>query len=100
MWAGGEAPRLQADDEEKVIVWIRPKGSTLTIATRRLDDGTTATTTVPPNDASFVLSRLLFRDAGCWEVTATAGKSTLRFVTLVQPPPPPFDEVTGFTLIK
>ena len=94
IWAGADAPRLQSGNVEDVdnnILWIRPKGSTLTITVRRLDDPATATTTLPPSNSSFVVSKLSIRDAGCWEVTATAGESILKFVTLVRPPPAPVD---------
>jgi len=89
IWAGGAALRLLSDDTRNGIVWIRPKGQSLTVTARRLDGGSTRTSTLPPGDSPFVVSALLIRDAGCWEVTATAGENELRFVTVVQPPEPP-----------
>jgi len=68
-------------------IWIRPQGEELRITGRRLDRE------APPLEASipccypttFKASGLRFPTPGCWEVTATAGRSTLTFITNVAP---------------
>jgi hypothetical protein len=69
------------------VPWIRPKGTELRIATRRLDaDSPPAQVAIPCcYGGEFQVSGIDFPEAGCWEVTATAGASSLTFVTLVQP---------------
>jgi hypothetical protein len=65
--------------------WVRPRGTQLLIAGRRLDAN------APPVEAhipccytsGFQIVGLFFPTPGCWEVTASAGDETLQFVTLV-----------------
>jgi len=67
--------------------WVRPRGTELTVAGRRLD------TAAPPLRASipcccpggFQIVGLFFPTEGCWEVTATSGSGQLRFVTVIRP---------------
>lgn len=92
IWAVGEsrqdAPeRWQADPNGVKVPWYRPEGEPLVVTGRRLDG------TSPPLTASipccyptrFQASGLFFPDPGCWEITATAGKSSLTFVVRVYP---------------
>lgn len=69
------------------VPWIRPKGTQLRIATRRLDaDSPPARVEIPCcYGGEFQVSGIDFPEAGCWEVAATAGTSSLTFVTLVRP---------------
>ena len=67
--------------------WVRPAGQQLVISGRRLDAA------APPLEAhvpccytsGFQIVALHFPTEGCWEVSASAGDSELRFVTLVRP---------------
>lgn len=66
--------------------WVRPQGTELAISGRRLD------ASAPPVEAhipccyrtGFQIVGLFFPTEGCWEVTAKAGDSELRFVTQVR----------------
>jgi hypothetical protein len=66
--------------------WVRPVGADLAISGRRLD------ASAPPVEAfipccyksGFQIVGLYFPTEGCWEVSARAGASELRFVTLVR----------------
>ena len=66
--------------------WVRPVGADLVISGRRLD------ASAPPVEAfipccyksGFQIVGLYFPTEGCWEVSAKAGTSELRFVTLVR----------------
>ena len=71
------------------VPWIRPKGTQLQISTRRLDaESPPARVDVPCcYGGEFQVSGIDFPDAGCWEVSASAGESSLTFVTLVRPSP-------------
>jgi hypothetical protein len=79
-----EAVPYRQTGGEKVL-WLKPIGATLTVTGRRLDGNT------PPLDADvpsgyggdYQASAVFFPSAGCWEVTARADESELRFVTLV-----------------
>ena len=65
--------------------WIKPGRSTLTVAGRRLDANAPPLQVSIPGGYSggFQASRLMFPTPGCWEVSATAGTSTLTFVTRI-----------------
>ncbi len=78
------------------IMWFRPRGTDLRIAGRRLDGlAPPLEVEVRPHHPSelsgsglrFQPARLRFPTAGCWEVTASAGEHSLRFVTEVAPGP-------------
>lgn len=68
------------------VPWIRPQGTDLTIAGRRLDGD------APPPQArisccyskGFQVTSLVFASAGCWEVVASAGSAELQFVAKVR----------------
>ena len=68
------------------VLWIRPERTNLMIVGRRLDE------TAPPLSVdvpsgyprSFQPTRLMIRSPGCWEISATAGASQLRFATAVR----------------
>lgn len=68
--------------------WVRPQGTELAISGRRLD------ASAPPVEAhipccyrtGFQIVGLFFPTEGCWEVTAKAGDSELRFITQVRQP--------------
>lgn len=70
---------------EKVL-WIRPAGTELVVRGERLD------ATAPPllmsipccYPTGFQVTGMYFPTVGCWEVTATAGKHELRFITQVE----------------
>lgn len=80
------ADEMEYDPGEGIKVgWFRPAGETLLITGRRLDGA------APPLEAHipccyptrFQATGLVFSTLGCWEVTATAGESSLTFkVTL------------------
>ena len=84
------AVRMVAGPEGNKVLWIRPRGTQLTVSGRRLD------AEVPPPTASipccyptgFQASGLIFPTEGCWEISAKAGNSQLTFVTRVGPEPP------------
>jgi hypothetical protein len=68
------------------VLWIRPQGTNLKVVGRRLDgDGAMALKADIPccYPTGFQASRVYFPTSGCWEVTATAGGSELKFVTKV-----------------
>lgn len=67
-------------------VWMRPANTELTITARRLDGNTADLTVGPaaPYRTAYIAIGVTFPSAGCWEVTAKAGDSTLKFVTKVQ----------------
>jgi hypothetical protein len=65
--------------------WIKPTQSTLRVVGRRLDaDAPPLQVSIPAVYATgFQASALMFPTAGCWEVIATAGTRTLKFVTRI-----------------
>ena len=67
-------------------VWMRPANTPLTIAGRRLDGDAPQLQARPaaPFETGYIAIGLTFPAAGCWEVTATAGSSTLSFITKVR----------------
>ena len=66
--------------------WVRPPGTTLTIAGRRIGaDPTPLRARIPCcYPTGFQIVGLDFPVKGCWEVSATAGRSALVFVTEVK----------------
>ena len=65
------------------VPWIRPRGTTLSVTGHRLDGANNESlrATVPCCYSSyFQATRLYFPAVGCWEITAKAGMSELRFV--------------------
>jgi hypothetical protein len=67
--------------------WVRPKGTDLAITGRRLDAEAAPVEAHIPccYRSGFQIVGLHFPTEGCWEVNATSGDHTLRFVTYVRP---------------
>ena len=67
-------------------VWMRPANTELKIVARRLDGDAPQLTVGPaePFQTAYIAIGVTFPAAGCWEVLATAGASTLTFVTKVR----------------
>jgi len=72
--------------EDIKVGWFRPAGETLVITGRRLDGA------APPLEAHvpccyptrFQATGLKFPTPGCWEITATAGESSLTFIVRLE----------------
>jgi hypothetical protein len=73
------------------VIWIRPRGTRLELAGRRLDGAAAPLSARIPGGylSGFQVTGLYFPAAGCWEITARAGKSKLDFRTLVKEPETP-----------
>ena len=67
-------------------MWMRPANVDLVITGRRLDGDAAPLQARLAKDSSatYIATSLTFPKAGCWEVTATAGPSTLTFITRVE----------------
>jgi beta-lactamase regulating signal transducer with metallopeptidase domain len=67
-------------------VWMRPSNTELKISARRLDGDAPQLTVGPaaPYRTGYIAVGVVFPAPGCWEVTATAGESTLTYITRVQ----------------
>ena len=86
-WFESEDYPLQAGEDGNKIGWFRPAGAELEITGRRLD------AQAPPLEAHasccyptrFQASGVYFPAPGCWEVTARADNSLLKFMVLVEP---------------
>jgi hypothetical protein len=67
--------------------WVRPQGTSLLITGRRVDAAAPALEAHVPccYRSGFQIVALFFPTEGCWEVSASAGESELRFVTQVRP---------------
>lgn len=65
--------------------WWREGDGQLVITGKRLDapGGTLTASLQHAEGRSFVASRLVFSDPGCWEITASVDDHSLSFVTLV-----------------
>jgi len=91
-WFINEDQTLWANDQTYVAgravttIWMRPANTELHITARRLDSDAPRLEAGPaaPFETGFVGIGLAFPSAGCWEVTGTAGESTLTFITRVQ----------------
>jgi hypothetical protein len=86
IWAGWLAGHWVSGTKGNKVLWIRPRGTDLKVAGRRLDgDGAMELRADIPccYPTGFQASRVYFPTPGCWEVTATAGESELRFVTKI-----------------
>ena len=66
------------------VLWVRP-GQVLNVTGKRLDGtGAALKANIPGGyDYSFQASGLYFPSAGCWQVDATAGGQSLRFVVRI-----------------
>jgi len=86
-WAGWDA--ANPNQGRNKVLWIRPQGTDLEISGRRLDSESSPLVASIPccYPTRFQATGLTFPTAGCWEVKAKAGSSTLTFVTLVKPRP-------------
>jgi hypothetical protein len=86
-WFENEDYPLRAGKDGNKIGWFRPAGAELEITGRRLD------AQAPPLEAHasccyptrFQASGVYFPAPGCWEVTARADNSLLKFMVLVEP---------------
>ncbi|MBA2520948.1 MAG: hypothetical protein H0V24_14895 [Chloroflexia bacterium] len=82
LWVGAEPYRETGGGK---VLWLKPIGATLTVTGHSLDtERSTLTAQIPdgyPGD--YQASGIFFPTAGCWEVTARADDSVLRFVTHV-----------------
>lgn len=87
IWAGWDATRLKSGKGGNKVLWIRPQGTRLTVAGRRLDAAASPLEVSIPSGypTGFQPSGLVFPSSGCWEITATSGPSKLVFVTKVSP---------------
>jgi hypothetical protein len=86
IWAGWDAGHLVSGPKWNKVLWIRPQGTALTVTGRRLDgdDAMPLRAEIPCcYPTGFQASGLYFPTSGCWEVTARAGGSELKFVTKV-----------------
>jgi hypothetical protein len=70
------------------IPWLRPDGQTLTVMGKRLDGvGQKLRVRIPCcYSSAFQAVRIEFPSAGCWEITAKAGREELVFVVVVRNP--------------
>ena len=85
IWAGFLPERGWTVGGNKTY-WVRPRGTRLTVAGRRLDEDAPPLRAAIPccYPTGFQIVGLSFPTAGCWEVTAASGSSQLRFVTEIQ----------------
>jgi len=86
IWAGWDAGHWVSGPKGNKVLWIRPHGTDLTVAGRRLDgdDAAPLKADIPCcYSTGFQASLIYFPTAGCWEVVAKAGGSELKFVTKV-----------------
>jgi hypothetical protein len=91
IWASAWWPReehsLQVGEEGNKMGWFRPAGAELEITGRRVDGQ------APPLEAEvpccyptrFQATGVYFPTEGCWEITARAAKSELKFYVWVEP---------------
>jgi beta-lactamase regulating signal transducer with metallopeptidase domain len=68
-------------------MWMKPANVDLVITGRRLDGESAPLKIQLAKDATagYIATAMTFPKAGCWEVTATAGSSTLTYITRVDP---------------
>jgi hypothetical protein len=86
IWASWDYGHWKSGPQGNKVLWIRPQGQELAVNGRRIDgnDTTPLKVSIPCcYPTGFQATRLYFPDAGCWEVTATSGRSELKFVTKV-----------------
>ena len=86
IWAGWDAASCVSGGKGNKVLWIRPQGTQLKVTGRRLDaDAPPLKVTIPCcYPTGFQATGLFFPTAGCWEVTAKAGSSELKYVTKVK----------------
>ena len=68
-------------------MWMKPANVDLIITGRRIDGDSAPLKIQIAKDATagYIATAMTFPKAGCWEVTATAGSSTLTYITRVDP---------------
>jgi hypothetical protein len=88
-WAGSETGTWVSGGRGNKVMWIRPRGTRLEVSGRRLDgDAAPMKASIPGGYFfTFQATGLYFPAPGCWEVTARAGASEIRFRTEVKTPP-------------
>jgi len=66
-------------------MWVKPADTDIVISGRRLDGDSAPLQVRSAKDATagYIAASLMFPNAGCWEVSATAGSSTFTFITRV-----------------
>ena len=86
IWAGWNVGEWVAGGTGNKVMWIRPKGTQLRIAGRRLDAAAAPLKAAIPccYPTGFQPSWLSFPSPGCWEVTGKSGASTLTFTTIIK----------------
>lgn len=86
-WTNQEEHYLRAGDEGIKMGWFRPAGAKLEITGHRLDAKNEILEAHAPccYPTRFQATGISFPSAGCWEVTARAAKSELKFVVRVEP---------------
>ncbi len=84
--AGGKLYSGGVEVPGQKTYWVRPAGSQLQIAARRLDASAPAAEAHIPccYPTGFQIVSLFFPTDGCWEVRAWAGRKELRFITKVR----------------
>ena len=67
-------------------MWMKPADSDLSITGRRLDGESPPLQAHMAKDATagYIATTMTFPSAGCWEVTAHSGPSSLKFITRVE----------------
>jgi hypothetical protein len=86
-WAEGKEYHLHAGEDGNKVGWFRPAGATLEITGQRLDAEAPALQAEVPccYPSRFQATGLYFPTEGCWQITARAGGSVLKFVVEVEP---------------
>lgn len=86
-WTGQPDSALHTGKDGNKLGWFRPAGADLEITGRRLDAQPHALEAYIPSGypTRFQATGLYFPSAGCWEVTARAAGSLLKFVVEVEP---------------
>jgi hypothetical protein len=85
----GDEHRWHAGKDGNKVGWFRPEGAQMEVTGRRLDAEAAPLTAEIPccYPTQFQAMGLIFPTEGCWEVTAKAGGSEIRFVVEVEPEP-------------
>jgi len=86
IWAGFDAVSCVSGGKRNKVLWIRPQGTQPQVTGQRLDaDAPPLKARIPCcYPTGFQATGLFFPSAGCWEVTAKAGSSELKYVTRVR----------------
>ena len=82
IWARPGPEYWTAGESGNKVIWIRPAGTKLEVSGHRLDaDAPELEVWIPDGYLTgFQVTGMTFPTPGCWEVTATAGESELKFV--------------------